>query len=442
VSAGNSTLPYPQNPATFATAADNNGKLLLNGQMLIVGNWNEQAKRVEGALAGTVCKNVVNNVCQDKYRVSDFYILAPGMLVNGPVPTKVSATGYQAQSGTSQAAPAVAGAVAVINQLWPYMTATNQAQLLLKTANKNLPGYSPETMGQGLLDLNAATKPVGAVGITLTGRTGQAMPISGGIALNASPGAITQTQAKLSSISVVDSLQRDFTVNLSGGVGKNTLMSNSMVMDADPGFNWSGRWTGLVGNQYQAQPISGTQAGGNSTITLDSRVFAPTADLSHQFTVTNSTQNPFVNFSGSWGNTTSSTTLEYSALKQSDSGWWVQGGVMQTQITHTPGLVSSVTPIMSMYATVGNQIGDWNVFAGIKPTVVAGTINFNTPTSVDADGNMNYTQTKTNLTGVAPVSYAGVKWKHNFNQGSVLTLRASVGQDRSSGAKIYYTKSL
>ena len=115
---------------------------------------------------------------------------------------------------------------------------------------------------------------------------------------------------------------------------------------------------------------------------------------------------------------------------------------MQTQITHTPGLVSSVTPIMSMYATVGNQIGDWNVFAGIKPTVVAGTINFNTPTSVDADGNMNYTQTKTNLTGVAPVSYAGVKWKHNFNQGSVLTLRASVGQDRSSGAKIYYTKSL
>lgn len=442
VSAGNSTLPYPQNPATFATATDSNGKLLLNGQMLIVGNWNEQARRVEGALAGTVCKDVVNNVCKDKYRVSDFYILAPGMLVNGPVPTKVSATGYQSQSGTSQAAPAVAGAVAIINQLWPYMTAANQAQLLLKTANKNLPGYSPETMGQGLLDLNAATKPVGAVGITLTGRTGQVMPISGGIALNASAGAVAQTKATLSSISVVDSLQRDFTVNLSGGVGKNTLMSDSMTMDAEPGFNWSGRWAGLAGHQYQHQPISGAQAGGNSTVTLDSRVFAPTAELSHQITLTNSTQNPFVNFSGSWGNTTGSTTLEYSALKQSNSGWWVQGGVMQTLVNHSPGLVSSVTPIMSMHAAVGNQIGDWNVFAGIKPTVVAGAINFNTPTSVDVDGNMNYTQTKTNLNGVAPVPYAGVKWKHNFSQGSALTLRVSMAQDKSSSAKIYYTKSL
>jgi Subtilase family len=171
VSAGNQSVPYPQNPATFATATDANGKLLLNGQMLVVGNWNAQAGRIEGAGAGTVCKNVSGSTCLDQYKVSDFYILAPGMLVNSVSPTTVSATGTKAMSGTSQASAVAAGALAVVNQLWPYMTATNQVQLLLKTANKNLPGYNPDVMGQGLLDLDRATQPVGNLGIALNGRT-------------------------------------------------------------------------------------------------------------------------------------------------------------------------------------------------------------------------------------------------------------------------------
>jgi subtilisin family serine protease len=134
VSAGNSSNPYPQNPATFAAAVDQSGKLVLNGQMIIVGNWNTQAGRVEGAKAGHVCKNMVGTTCKDTFRTSDFYILAPGM----SVVSDAIGGGVKSMSGTSQAAPQVAGAVAVIGQMWPYMTPANQVQLLLKTANKTM----------------------------------------------------------------------------------------------------------------------------------------------------------------------------------------------------------------------------------------------------------------------------------------------------------------
>lgn len=456
VSAGNQSVPYPQNPATFATATDANGKLVLNGQMLVVGNWNVQAGRVEGAGAGTVCKNVSGNSCLDKYRVSDFYILAPGMLVNSVSPTSVSASGTKAMSGTSQASAVAAGALAVVNQLWPYMTATNQVQLLLKTANKNLPGYNPDTMGQGLLDLDRATQPVGTLGIALNGRTSSTVPLSGGIALATTS---TSTISTLSSVSAVDSFQRDFSVNMAGGIAVNNLMRNPVMMDADPGYNWSGRWTGLVADQNLQMPMSGNQNGVDTTMTVDSRMMPkrlgevePTT--THQLTMTNSTYNPFVNFSGAYGQTKSAFTVEYSALYQpgerdtkrgQPQGWWAQGGTMMTNVNYTSGLVTNVTPIFAVHAMGGYQYKDWNLFAGVKPVVVSGTVNFNIPTSVDADGVMKYTQVSNNLVGGTPITYFGVKYQHNFDDAGYIRhsvgFRAQVAQDGTNNIRAYYLAS-
>ena len=453
VSAGNQSVPYPQNPATFATATDANGKLLLNGQMLVVGNWNAKAGRIEGAGAVTVCKNVAGTACLDQYKISDFYILAPGMLVNSASPTTVSATGTKAMSGTSQASAVAAGALAVVNQLWPYMTASNQVQLLLKTANKNLPGYNPDVMGQGLLDLDRATQPVGNLGIALNGRTNSTVPLSGGIALASTSASTIST---LSSVSVVDSFQRDFSVDMKGSAAVNNLMSNPVMMDADPGYNWSGRWTGLVAGQNLQTPFSGNQIGADATLTIDSRMLPKRPDKAssstiHQLTMTNSTHNPFVNFSGAYGQTKSAFTTEYSALYQpgeretklgQPQGWWAQGGAMMTSVNHTSGLVSNVTPIFAVHAMGGYQYKDWNLFAGIKPTVASGAVNFNVPTSVDADGTMKYTQISNSLVG-APITYLGIKYQHNFNDAGYVKhsvgFRAQLAQDGTSNARAYYT---
>lgn len=199
VAAGNSGRPYPDNPATFATATDADGNLVLGGRMIIAGNWDQTRNRpnITSNLAGTICKNVVNDVCQDQYKISDFYLMAPGTANVG-----VSANGYTGMTGTSQSAPVISGAVAIINQMWPRMKPENIVKLLLVTANKNIPNYNVNTMGQGLLDLDRATRPIGAINIPTTGRTGIAaapMVTSGSASL-----------ARISSVMVLDSFERDF----------------------------------------------------------------------------------------------------------------------------------------------------------------------------------------------------------------------------------------
>ena len=79
VSAGNQGLKYVNSPATWATAEDSNGNLLMGGKMLIAGGWDSARKDVHRASnkAGHICIKVTAVGCDDKYRTSQFYIMAP-----------------------------------------------------------------------------------------------------------------------------------------------------------------------------------------------------------------------------------------------------------------------------------------------------------------------------------------------------------------------------
>ena len=210
-SAGNSNYAYPEQPGTLATATDANGNLILGGRVIIVGSYDINTNSVASYSnrAGNICHTLAaNGSCADKYRISDFYILAPGNAFTA------SKTGdlYNIQTGTSQAAAVVSGSVAVINQMWPYMKGENIVKLLMTTANKNLAGYNPEVHGQGLLDLEKATRPVGTMTIPTTGRTG-VVAVNGSFATNTS-GGLSSLSSKLSSVVVLDSFGRDYRMNL------------------------------------------------------------------------------------------------------------------------------------------------------------------------------------------------------------------------------------
>lgn len=206
VAAGNDGLPYPNAPGQMATATDKNGNLILGGRMIIAGNWNSQTNSFASSSngAGTLCNNSVAGVCKDKYKTSDFYLLAPGMGIYSTVPSNLSAAGYLTMSGTSMSAPAISGGVAIIHQMWPKMSGSSIAQLLLVTANKNIPGYNVNLMGQGLMDLEKATRPVGNVIVPIKGG-----PITIGPIMASSGSAGT---GKISNLMVMDSFDRDFYV--------------------------------------------------------------------------------------------------------------------------------------------------------------------------------------------------------------------------------------
>ncbi len=90
--------------------------------------------------------------------------------------------GYTERAGTSVAAPLVAGAIASLKSMFPNLSYHQIRDRILATADKgvydfypNLPGWieglggHPYIYGQGLLDLDAASSPVGGTSIPMTG---------------------------------------------------------------------------------------------------------------------------------------------------------------------------------------------------------------------------------------------------------------------------------
>lgn len=211
--AGNSGTAYSAGYNQMATASDDAGNLILDGKMLVVGNWDAGNQRITGNQAGNVCVTYVNGACSDAASISDFFIMATGTDIYAPYRNGT----YAYLTGTSMAAPLVAGGIAVLHQMWPHMTGKNLAQLILQTANKDIPDYAVHVHGQGLLDMDSASAPVGATGLPLTGRTdGGVSAVTGGIS---GAGISSAAMADLASVMVLDDYQRDFYVDLSGAVG-------------------------------------------------------------------------------------------------------------------------------------------------------------------------------------------------------------------------------
>ena len=233
-SAGNSQYigdHVPADPGIWAVETDANGELILGGKMIIVGNWTGTG--VSGNKAGHICMSIVDNKCNDTNKISDFYILAPGMNINSTVPTD-SGNSYMNMSGTSMAAPHVTGAFGIINQMWPHMKGDSLVKLLLNTADKDLKDgnnnlvYDVNIHGQGLLDLNEATKPQGAVGLNLTGRTNG--PIIGVQGTYFATGTALPSNLKNLNIMVLDEYERDYYMNLGSSF---TVKDNRKVSDID-----------------------------------------------------------------------------------------------------------------------------------------------------------------------------------------------------------------
>ena len=87
----------------------------------------------------------------------------------GPTPpdsgAEAGAHYYGGAIGTSFAAPVVSGSLALLKQMFPTVGNHELAARLLTTANKTGIYSDSSIYGQGLLDLDAATRPVGALGV-------------------------------------------------------------------------------------------------------------------------------------------------------------------------------------------------------------------------------------------------------------------------------------
>ena len=103
---------------------------------------------------------------------ADYCIAAPGFAILGP--SAGSTQGYRLTSGTSLAAPQVAGALALMEEAFRgQLGSTDIVTRLFAAADKSGIYADRDTYGQGLLDIEKATRPIGtasaALGHTLDG---------------------------------------------------------------------------------------------------------------------------------------------------------------------------------------------------------------------------------------------------------------------------------
>jgi len=166
------------------------------------------------AVVATDRLNQITNFSNGCGVAKNFCLAAPGEDIVSSVDPADDASGYAAFSGTSMAAPHVAGAIALLKQAFPSLTPTQIVDLLLTTATDlGAPGVD-DVYGHGLLNLGSATAPLGVLRLaTAAGPTASTATVPGsGIALGAAFGdALSKSSLVLGAF---DDYDRVYQVNL------------------------------------------------------------------------------------------------------------------------------------------------------------------------------------------------------------------------------------
>ena len=435
-SAGNSGLRYPQNPAPMAYATRPDGSLYLNGQMLVVGAYDINTNSIASYSnqAGHLCQgfNIVAGTCNDKYRMSDFYILAPG---NAFSAGKTGTDVYNISTGTSEAAAVVSGAVAIVHQQWPQMTGANIVKLLTATANKDLVNYDKNVMGAGLLDLEKATRPYGVVGIPTTGRK---VALGGGFSTSTSGGL--SSVGALSSVMVTDEFGRDYYVNMASTANTkratgsfNPISKANFYEDYNPynklnyytngGKVALGQYdvrmsmneftqTGLVESGYTTKFNDKTNYRVGFGV-LNERNAWMGNQISGMMGEVNGSYTQFMNFTGAY-NLNKNLSLFGSA--------WM--GFTQANL-ETSGLITNVGATQSYSWNMGvdytKEKHSFGATVSQPVTVSKGTVDVSVPIGWTANGDIAYDRSRVNISPTAMQYDMGVYYKYKTKNLNLIT---------------------
>ena len=182
-----------------------------------------------------------------------FCLAAPGVDITGPVPDFYCPTGTSEcyltfeEAGTSSATPFVTGGIGLLAQHYRNQLGNDKiVKRLLATADKTGEYADSEVYGQGFLDLDAATRPVGRTRI-LTGRSLAGPSVFSDASIFHLGGAFGDSLARglaRSEVASFDALDAPFFRPLGGYLRQNRLVAPSLssrlrTLGRDPrGATW------------------------------------------------------------------------------------------------------------------------------------------------------------------------------------------------------------
>ncbi|HEX7777326.1 MAG TPA: S8 family serine peptidase [Parvibaculum sp.] len=169
------------------------------------------------------------------YAYDTMWLMADGENIWGASNYSTPTTGYSyitQMSGTSMAAPQVAGAVGLLLQKWPFLYNTGTALRILEATGQDLGARGVDTIyGSGFLRVDLAFKPVGKTQLLFANggsSTTSSMAVSSGKTL----GSLSGLRAVLSKSVAFDSFHRDFPVDINSMISRKPGTSGNSIAPA------------------------------------------------------------------------------------------------------------------------------------------------------------------------------------------------------------------
>jgi len=256
VAAGNNAGVNPLWPARYAK------ETWANGQIVAVGAVDPN--------------NVIASFSNRAGDTAQWFIVAPGTNVL----SSYKNGGYVYMSGTSMAAPVVAGAAALLEGAWPQLTAAQVASILFQSATDLGTAGVDAIYGWGLLNVDRAMQPVGTLSV----------PLSSNTRVNTSSATMSTSVASWSGLRAaaasgqfrgitVDDFNRDFPLDYGSGIRApardriaSTLAGAGRALQVTERLmNDGSRFVAAVAEQRPANHLYGGD--GSRTLVASSAVF-------------------------------------------------------------------------------------------------------------------------------------------------------------------------
>ena len=267
--------------------------------------------------------------------------------------------------------------IALIQQVWPYVTDEVAAQILAGTAFTDFEGFDPNIHGFGIIDIEQAMLPIGELRMPLDGRAGT-MAINGELA-GVGFGEFDRVMA-------VDSVGRGFSIDINS-MHTPDLQNNwydVALTDSATRMDYNFDYVVSAG-MFNYSP---TDESGNYTMGLRNIKLANDWYLQGQYTEL-ANRNPWFHMTGMWGTINKSQTIE-TVITHVHDDFMFHVGNMHTTTDYDKGLVTNVTPIDSVWAEASWRHKGLRLAVGSMPYVVGGSIDVRLPSTIDNAGVVHY----------------------------------------------------
>ena len=284
-------------------------------------------------------------------------------------PVTIKKQNGNVRPGTSFATPVVSAAIAVIREAWNYLPAATITQILFDTAADLGETGVDEIYGHGMLDLEAATRPVGTPTIAINDNVVQPLQIA-----RVSASIAHNIKSANPTMAFFDKYGRDFETSVAGNI--------------------SAQNRGLGFERLRGD---------------DARVKFAFGDMEFGFY-----RNDMLSSTGFLATNGDTTTSYIGTNKSYNFGGFelfgrTQIGVARPQASNE-SVISSFSNIYTASAYVGVRGNDWSLSVGMPDTIVNGTMNLHLANGRTSSGDIVYNNYKIDMASIPAVEYTA-NWR-------------------------------